>query len=147
MELRPELCPSKLDDSIVSRLTDLAARIDGANPGLAEEDVADFNRLAGTAIPYDEFQGISGGEDHDEWVRRTLILNTLHPVDLSRDEMAEIVARALKRGPDQDFYIELFRVNCSHRSTTDLLFWPNQIPELPKDRRPTPEEIADIALS
>lgn len=145
MSLRPELLPPKFEESIVARLAQLAAEIDGARPELADEDLREFNRLSGTIIPYEEFQGISGGGEHDEWVRRVLVRNTLRPVDLTRDEMIEIVSRALQAGPERDFYVELFRVNCRHPSTTDLLFWPDLVPELPKGRLPTAEEIADVA--
>ena len=43
-------------------------------------------------------------------------------------------------------YLELFQINCKHPSGTDLIFWPNLVPELPQDREPTAEEIADLAL-
>ena len=66
MELRPELMPPALDEALVARLARLAARLDGAHPGLWEDDLAEFNRLAGTALPFEEFQGIYGGEDHKD---------------------------------------------------------------------------------
>ncbi|MEI7687657.1 MAG: hypothetical protein WCL32_21840, partial [Planctomycetota bacterium] len=61
-------------------------------------------------------------------------------------EMTEIVSRVKAGGPDQDYYLELFQVNCKHPSGTDLIFWPDQVPELPQGRKPTAEEIADLAL-
>jgi hypothetical protein len=48
--------------------------------------------------------------------------------------------------PDHDFFLELFIAKCKHRSKSDLLFWPNLVPELPQDRGPTAEEIADLAI-
>lgn len=72
MELRPELLPPVLDEALVDRLAELAARLDGAQPGQWEDDLAEFNQLAGTTIPFEEFQGIYGGEDHDDYVRRVL---------------------------------------------------------------------------
>ena len=47
---------------------------------------------------------------------------------------------------DYDFYLELFLVNCKHPSGSNLIFWPNLVPELPQDREPTPEEIAELAI-
>lgn len=147
MELRPELMPPVLDEAKVRRLADLAARLDGANPGLWEGDLADFNRVAGTALPIEAFQGIYGAEDHEDWVRRALYRRSLAPSpDLSRAEMAEIVSRVIACDASRDFYLELFLVNCAHPSGSDLIFWPDLVPDLPKDREPTAEEIADLAL-
>ncbi len=62
--------------------------------------------------------------------------------------MIEIVTRSMpgNDNPDYDFYLELFVVNCKHPSGTNLIFWPNLVPELPQNREPTAEEIADLAL-
>ena len=60
MHLRRELMPPTLDVALVTRLSDLAAGLDGAAPGQREDDLAEFNRLAGTEISFEEFQGIYG---------------------------------------------------------------------------------------
>jgi hypothetical protein len=60
--------------------------------------------------------------------------------------VAEIVSRVTACGPGSDFYLELFLVNCKHPSGSDLIFWPNLVPELPQDHEPTAEEIADVAM-
>src|SRR5436305_598720 len=62
MELRPELTPPALDERLVARLTKLAAHLDG-NPD-EEAMRAEFNRLAGTDIPMEEFQQVYEGEGH-----------------------------------------------------------------------------------
>ena len=148
MGLRSELMPPTLDAAKVACLAKLAARLDGARPGQWEDDLAEFNRLAETAIPIEEFQGIYGAEDHEDWVRRVLYRQSLAPSDVSREEMIEIVSRAMPQNgnPDRDFYLELFLVNCKHPSGSDLIFWPNLVPELPQDREPTAEEIAHLAI-
>jgi hypothetical protein len=56
------------------------------------------------------------------------------------------VARIMECAKDHDFYLELFLVNCKHASRTDLIFWPNLVPELPQSREPTAGEVADLAL-
>jgi hypothetical protein len=147
MPLRPALRPPVLDEALVARLTELAASLDGAGPGMWEDDLAEFNRLAGTAIPFLEFQGISGGEDHEDYVRRVLYRRRLVPVlDVTVDEMTDIVSRVQACGDDHDFYLELFQVNCKHPSGTDLIFWPDEVDELPSDREPTAREIAELAM-
>jgi hypothetical protein len=60
--------------------------------------------------------------------------------------MVEIVLRVMARDAGHDFYLELFLASCEHPSGTDLIFWPSEVPELPQDREPTAEEIADLAM-
>jgi hypothetical protein len=147
MELRAELLPPVLDEALVGRLAELAARIDGARPGQWEEQLAEFNGLAKTAIPFTEFQGIYGGEDQENWVRRIMYQRSLRPDPaLSRAEMAEIVSRVMAGGKDNEFFLELFLVNCNHPSGSDLIFWPKLVPELPRDHQPAAEEIAELAM-
>src|SRR5262249_3401885 len=144
---RPELMPPALDEAKVHQLADLAARLDGANPGQWENDLTEFNRVAGTSFAIDDFQGIYGGQDHENWIRRVLYRQSLAPrAELSRPGLAEIVSRVTASGPGHDFYLELFLVNCKHPSGSDLIFWPDSVPELPQDREPTAEEIADLAM-
>jgi hypothetical protein len=147
MELRPELMPPALDKALITRLARLADRLDGAAPGQCDDEILEFNQLAGTTIPLVEFQGIYGGEDHEDWVRRVLYQLSLAPIaDISRLEMVEIVSRVMACGEDHDFYLELFLINCMHPSGSDLIFWPNLVPQLPQDREPTAEEIAELAI-
>lgn len=147
MRLRRELTPPTLDAALVAHLTTLAARLDGAAPGQWEHDLAEFNLLAGTAIPFEEFQGIYGGEDHEDYVRRVLYQRHLTPdPTLTCEEMTEIVRRVMACADGHDFYLELFLVNCKHLSGTDLIAWPDQVAELPQGREPTAEEIAELAL-
>ena len=64
MELRPEVMPPALDDAEVARLAELAAYLDGAPPERSADALAEFNRLAGTDLPWQEFQSSHGAEDH-----------------------------------------------------------------------------------
>ena len=149
MTLRPELNPPPLDPATVARLAELADRIDGARPGEWETELAQFQALSGLTVPFEDFQGIYGGENHADWVRRLLYAQHARRADdLTRGEMIEIVTRAMPQNgrPDWEFYLQLFLANSKHPGGTDLFFWPNLVPELPQDRDATPEEIADLAL-
>ena len=149
MELRSELMPPAFDRELIARLAKLAAHIDGASHGLWEDELAEFNRLAGTAIPFEEFQGVYGGYGHEAYVRRILLkryLATAPNVSATVTEMTEIVLRVMACETDQDFYLELFLANCKHPSGTDLIFWPDLVPELPRGCEPTNREIAELAL-
>jgi hypothetical protein len=147
MELRSALLPPALDTALVARLAKLADRLDGARPGQRDDDLAEFNRLAGTDIPLVDFQGIYKSENPEDFVRRVLFQEVLAPdPGITPAEMAEVVSRVAACGDDRDFYLELFVVNCRHPSGTDLIFYPDLVPGLPQDREPTPEEVAVLAL-
>jgi hypothetical protein len=147
MELRPELMPPALDAALVARLTRLADRLDGARPGQRDAELAEFNRLAGTDLPLADFQGIYQSEEAEDFVRRVLFQRSLAPDPrVSLAEMTEIVSRVMACGDDRDFYLELFLVNSRHPSGTDLIYWPDQVPELPRGCEPTAAEVAVLAL-
>jgi len=139
--------PPILDEAKVRHLAALAEQLDGAAPGQWEEQLAEFNRAAGTSFTIEDFQGIYGGSDHADWVRRVLYRQSFDPIaDLSNAEMAEIVSRVTACGPGHDYFLELFLANCEHPAGSDLIFWPDLVPELPQDREPTAEEIAGLAI-
>lgn len=158
MNLRPELLPPKLDENLIVQLADLAAKIDGARPGEWEDWLAEFNRLAETEIPFEQFQGIYGGEDHADWVRRVINSRVIKPVsDVSRDEFIEIVRRAMPQNDyaDAEAYMAIFDANVPRSGASNLMFYP---PDYESDTNtwgggrlmgeydPTPEQIVDWAL-
>src|SRR6476661_5325260 len=96
MELRPELMPPVLDEALVKHLAKLADRLDGAAPGTYDEMLAEFNRLGGTEIPFEHFQGVYGGESHADWARRLLTKQRVRPAkSVTREELIEVVRRAM----------------------------------------------------
>ncbi|MGE3808444.1 MAG: hypothetical protein AB7K24_27590 [Gemmataceae bacterium] len=125
MELRPELMPPALDERLVARLAKLAAHLDG-DP---DEDIrAEFNRLAGTDIPMAEFQGIYGGEDHEDYVRRVLCYQQIKPtLGVTQAELVEVVRRAM---PTNEFfdqheaYMAVFDANVPLNGASNLIFYP-----------------------
>lgn len=67
---------------------------------------------------------------------------------LSRDQMLTLVGRIFQaEGTEQaaEADIALFAANCAHPSKTDILFWPELVPEL-AGRVPTVEEVVDLAM-
>ena len=94
MNLRPEFQTPRLDEDLVRRLADLAANIDGARPGEADDDLAEFNAAAGMSLEADVFQGIYVGEEHEVWVRRILLYERAPKVaDLSRQDHVAVLSR------------------------------------------------------
>jgi hypothetical protein len=68
---------------------------------------------------------------------------------LSRDEMLVLVSRIFRaEGTEEagDADIEHFVANCAHPSGTDLIFWPNLVPEFGEGHEPTVEEVVDLAM-
>lgn len=157
MELRPELMPPALDEALVARLARLAAQLDG-DP---DEDVrAEFNRLAGTDIPMQEFQGISGGEDHEDYVRRVLYHRLITPTPgVTREELAEVVRRAMPQNEffDQhEAYMAIFDANVPLERASNLICYPPDYDPAtntwdggrPMGKYdPTPEQIVEWALA
>jgi hypothetical protein len=162
MELRPELMPPALDEGLVARLAKLADRLDGAQPGQCDDELAEFNRLAGTDIPMAEFQGISGGEDHENWVRRVLYQQRIKPTPgVTRAELVEVVRRAMAIPRVTSFdqheaYRAVFEANVPLDRASGLIFYP---PDYDEDKNtwgggrpmgeydPTPEQIVEWALA
>jgi len=146
VELRPELQPPILDEEWLDRLAELADKLDGCQSDEGDAMLAEFNQAAGTELAIENFQKIYCSEDHKDWVRRILYQRDLRPDPrLSKEEMAEIVSR-IQEGDDNDFYLELFLVNCLHPAGTELIYWPDEVPELPRDREATATEIAELAM-
>ena len=147
MELRSTLMPPRVNPGVFARLAKLAEQLDGARPEQGEDELAEFNRVAGTAMSLADFQGIHTCENAEDFVRRVLFRRDLAPdASISLAKMTEIVTRVMNCAADHDFFLELFLVNCKHPSGTDLIYWPDQVPELPQDREPSPDEIAALAL-
>ena len=156
MELRPELMPPGLDEQLVARLAKLAAHLDG-DP---DEDMrAEFNRLAGTDIPMAEFQGIYGGQDHEDYVRNVLYHRLIKPASgVTRAELAEVVRRAMPANEFFDLheaYMAVFDANVPLDRASNLIFYP---PDYDTDTNtwsgrpineydPTPEQIVEWALA
>ena len=68
---------------------------------------------------------------------------------LSRDEMNSLVSRIfLAEGTESQANadVELFIANCRHPSGSDLIFWPNLVPEFGDDYEPTVEDIVELAM-
>jgi hypothetical protein len=153
MELRSELMPPALDESKVARLAKLAAELDGAvysSPQAWEDDLAKFNRLAGTDLPIEEFQGIYGGEDHDSWIRKVLAGPYVKQLpDISRAELVELARRVMQDDGEEHethFWLCMLEENLPDPRVSDLIYWPGEyFGDGDNSRVLTPEQVVDIA--
>lgn len=67
---------------------------------------------------------------------------------LTREQMLALVTRLYRAegtAEDASRDLGLFIANCDHPSSTDILFWPELVPEL-QGRIPTVEEVVDLAM-
>ena len=86
----------KLDEDLLQRLAAMAARLDGGDENADASILAEFNQLAGTSIPFSEFQGIYGAEVHIDYVRRVLTDRATEALPgLERDGLATMFAKVL----------------------------------------------------
>lgn len=140
----PELDPAQVDE-----LAALASEIDGDSEEGAASLVEAFNRSAGTSLTHADFQGIYGGEEHEDFVRRVLIMQatTARP-DLTRDELVELVQSVLDDAVNDDLvaYVgTLVRKTYGEPAFTDAVFWPDVF--FGEDvGQPTAADIADTIL-
>lgn len=152
MDLRPELMPPVLDEAKVTRLAELAGSIDGANPGMWEDDLAEFNREAGTALAFIDFQGIYGGQSHDTWVRKLLAQSHQRRLpDVTRGELVELARRVIENAGEEHetyFWLKMLELNVPDPQVSDLIFWPGEyFRDGDNSRELMPEQVVDIALS
>ena len=156
MELRRELTPPALDEALVARLARLADRLDGSRPGQNDAVLAEFNRLAGTAVPLEAFQGIYKVEDAEDFARRVLYQQSIRPVtDITRAELVEVVRRAMSAAPGEEGYLTVLEANEPTGRAYLLIFWPPDHDEATgkwgggrpmSEYNPTPEQIVEWAL-
>ena len=160
MELRPQLMPPALDEQFVVHLARLADCLDGARPGEFEDELAEFNRLAGTELDFADFDGIYGAEEHANWVRRLLYAQKIKPApDVTREELAEVVRRAMPQNEffgQHEAYMASFDANVPLKKASNLIFYPLDYDAATNtwgggrqmgEYNPTPEQIVECALS
>lgn len=151
MELRTELMPPTLDESMVARLTTLAEEIDCGDPEQTREQLAAFNREATTELEFLDFQGIYGGQAHDTWVRKILATPFEQRVaDITKVELIELARRVMQCEGDEhqiDFWLNMLAINIPNERISDLIFWPDEyFNDANYSQRLSPEQVIEIAL-
>ncbi len=143
--------PPELDETLVQRLAQLASRLDGGDESVDSPLLDEFNTLAGTEIPFAEFQGIYGAEEHIEYVRRILTAKaTKADPELTRSGLIEMLAKVLA-DPCNNAYLEYVFTTVEKTfgdsEVSDLVFWPGSYFGDGDDQRElTAEEMADAVL-
>lgn len=152
MELRLNLMPPALDESLVTRLTKLSEQIDCGHAEQTQNQVAAFNREAMTEFEFIDFQGIYGGQTHDTWVRKVLAKPyEKRLTDVTKDELIEL-ARRVKEcgGPEHavEFWLNMLAINIPNERVSDLIFWPSEyFNDVSYSQALSPEQVVEIALN
>lgn len=152
MELRPELMPPELDESLVARLAKLADEIDCGHLEHTREQLAAFNREAMTELEHSDFQGIYGGQYHDTWVRKVLAIPYERRVaDVTKLELIELARRVMEQdGTDHavEFWLSMLEINIPNERISDLIFWPDEyFGDADYSQSLSPEQVIEIALN
>ncbi|PWI13503.1 hypothetical protein DI272_04665 [Streptomyces sp. Act143] len=146
MDLRPELRPAPVPEQ---RLRDLARDIVRIEELLhkgeqraADAAIAAFDEDTGHSYGRHDFLTYDGWRSAEEFAREAARPAWPRVPDITRDELVEIVRGALEPGPDQPYFLLLFRANVAHPGASDLLFHP------PADLvDASAEQIVDAALA
>jgi hypothetical protein len=159
MKLRPELLPPILNEELVRRLAQIADHLDGSRPGEADLDLDEFNRLAGTDMGLDDFQGIYKAASPEEFVHDVLYRVRIKPVaNVTHAELAEVVRRAMhdENLDQRGAYRVIFDANVPRKNASNLIFYPPDYDVSSNtwdagrsigEYDPTPEQIVEWALS
>lgn len=91
------------------------------------------------------------GDYDSEYVAERLI--HFNPDDrarrMTRDEMINLVKEIMSvegTEAEEDDRVDVFAFQCQHPAGTDLIFWPNLVPELEDVDDPTAAQIVDLAM-
>ena len=141
----------ELDEDLVQRLATIAARLDGGDEISDASLLDEFNQLAGTDIPFLEFQGIYGAEEHIDCVRRVLTDRaTEASPDLRREGLIEMFAKVLDDPCDDPYLQYVFttiKKTFGDMQISDLVFWPGEyFGDGNNQRQLTAELMADAVL-
>lgn len=141
----------KTYESLVARLIRYAEEIDYGNPEETQAQLAAFNKEAKTNLEFGDFQGIYGGQEHHEWVRKVLTIPyEVRVPDMERSELVEMARRVMDGdAPDHaiEFWIRMLEINIPNERVSDSIFWQSEYfgdPDYSQEL--SPEQIVEIAL-
>ncbi|MEV6073337.1 bacteriocin immunity protein [Nocardia sp. NPDC052001] len=143
MDLRPELLPPAVDQSRLDELAHEIERISNliSSGDSADGSIASFNEQTGHTYAVLDFAEYHGWRSLREFAREAARPAPPRVLDITREELIEIVSRILTADTETDYYVMLFEVNVPHPRATDLIFHPLVA------QNPSAESIVDAALS
>jgi len=150
VELRPILTPKPLSEQDKRALVELLRRIEEALESGAEEAASaidEFNEKTERDYRPEHFFEYWEAMSAEEFVEAAYFKSPGRVADITREELIEVVRRAMKVIAHQSFYMELFDDNVPRPAASNLIFYPPDDQQDVGTWDPTPEEIVDLALS
>jgi hypothetical protein len=150
VQLRAELMPPKVAKKrlaeIQSRIHEIEAAFETKIP--ADQLVKAFNELTGRDYEEDDFRNYWRSRSIEEFALQASRPPAGEVSAVTRDELIEILSRALQSAHDQDAWLEVFDAN-TYADASNLLFWPSDYDKSTdmRDYDPTPEQIVDQVLA
>jgi hypothetical protein len=148
--LRAELHYRLPELSRLARLRDLLIRIESLPANAEGDDIELFRALSGKPYTLDDIRSYNSSMTAEDFL---LIAAQPAPVrfhGLSRDELADIVRRAMNSGTEAEtqYYLALFDAQVEMPTASALIYqppddWHGDV----SDWDPTPHEVVDLALS
>ncbi|MFD8596756.1 hypothetical protein ACFV1L_17310 [Kitasatospora sp. NPDC059646] len=126
MELRAELRPPVVTGAQQAGPGREIERIAGlltAGGQEAGDAVRAFNRATGHHYGPLDFTEYQGSRSLAEFAVEAARPARPQIGRVSRDELVELVRRALEAGPDADWYLRVVQAAVTHPAVTDVLFW------------------------
>ena len=155
MKLRSDLRPVPVSQATKEALAEHILLIERA---ISEHSpkvlfyIRTFSAFTGRDYDYQWFKSFRDTVTLDEFIMEACQPLPKRHADITREELIEIVRRALPGDVSFDsenaaFYVELFEANVNMRNAGDLLYFPPIWENQQVDWNPTAAEIVDIALS
>ena len=150
MDLRKELLPPPLDESLVRQLAELAEQLDGCRSDRqnCRELLRQFHQLTGLSLTLRDFH-FSGAISADSFVREMVTAPPQRDKEITDDELLEIIRRIIEADGSEhqlNYWLELLAVNIPNRQISDLIYWPGEyFGDGDHSRELAPKEILDLA--
>ncbi|QGZ47028.1 hypothetical protein GPZ77_00030 [Streptomyces sp. QHH-9511] len=128
MDLRQELLPplvsrQRIDELSreIERIADLL--ITGSNE--ASQAIASFNAMTGHEYTSLDFTEYASSRSLEEFAKEAARPPYPKVLDITRDELVEIVQRILTGSPDIDYYLALLEANVPYPGIGNLIYNPD----------------------
>jgi hypothetical protein len=161
MELRKELRPPEVSKERLQAVERMIREIETVlyGEGNADELIEGFNRFTGRSYEEYTFRNYWRSIDLEDLVREASRRPPTPISDVTREELVEVVRRAMsgpQGDPDYEYYFEIFDANVGVPGAWNLIYYPPDYDAATNtwgsgrqmgEYNPTPEEIVEQALT
>ncbi|MEU0561337.1 bacteriocin immunity protein [Dactylosporangium sp. NPDC006015] len=144
MELRPELREPEVPPELLTELCAAIEQIEDLHwrGEPTEAAIAAFNARTGSTLELYDFLSYHGSISTQDFARMATWPAWPKLIDITREELTEIVRRVLESDREHEYYLYLLKVNVVHPAPSDVIHHPP--PHLGDDA--SPEAIVEEIL-